>query len=76
MFRRLREHAGHVHKWVSGRDSRVVEQVRYPVSFPQNGGTSPPYRPRASKVAGMSERTWMPQWSAERVTTHCAGTVQ
>ena len=35
-----------------------------------------PYRPRASKVAGMSERTWMPHWSAERVTIQSAGTVQ
>ena len=26
-----------------------------------NLGTNPPYLPRASKVAGMSERTWMPQ---------------
>ena len=34
------------------------------------------YRTRASKVAGMSERTWMPQWSPARVTIHSAGTVQ
>ena len=34
------------------------------------------YRARASKVAGMSERTWMPQWSPARVTIHSAGTVQ
>ncbi len=34
------------------------------------------WRARASKVAGMSERTWMPQWSPARVTIHNAGTVQ
>ncbi len=31
---------------------------------------------RASNVGGMSDRTWMPQWSPARVTIQSAGTVQ
>ena len=57
------------HRTLRGRNRRTAFAAMF--TFPE-----PPYRARASKVAGRSERTWIPQWSPARVTIHSAGTVQ
>ena len=65
---------------ITGSRNRALqlEGAARRMPFPSSNSrpACPAYRARASKVAGMSERTWMPQWSPARVTIHSAGTVQ
>ena len=49
---------------------------RFWTSTARIDGLTAYWLPLVSKVAGMSERTWIPQWSPARVTIQSAGTVQ